>query len=321
MFSFLPGPFTYFIAATLMFFNTMFVGSFVLICGIIKMCMFHPKVRLKMANLSTKGLATWGYFNGLTFKAISKANIRIEGLEHLKSDKGYFLMSNHLSGFDIAILGYIFRSCIPTPKYFLKRELLFIPFLGLACWALDMPFVRRYSAKQLRKKPHLRGADILSTQKACKKFKDIPTSIINFVEGTRINETKRINQKSPYKHLLKPKANGMALTLSTLGGQFEKILNITIIYPQTQFHSDKVLNAVLLGKVQDVIIHIEQLDVPQINYAEYKNNKELRVGFQRWLNKIWQQKDQLIEQELQHYFAEKKTIQTTQHPKKYNPCS
>jgi len=304
VFNFLPGPCTYALGVLCMFLNTAILGTLMFIGGLIKAALIHPKLQRKIAPYITKLLGLWGYVNGLTFKAISRANVKVIGAENLHSDRGYFLISNHLSGFDIAILGYIFRDIIPTPKYFLKRELLFVPFLGLACWALDMPFVRRRNAKKLRKNPHLRNTDLEATQKSCDQFKDIPTSIINFVEGTRINKKKHANQKSPYKNLLKPKASGMALTLATLGDQFEKILNITIIYPETTRLKHEVLKAVLLGKVHDVIIHVEQLDVPQIDYARYRSDSNYRVEFQRWLNELWSKKDQLINREIDQYWSQ-----------------
>lgn len=69
--------------------------------------------------------------------------------------------------------------------------------------SFDFPFMRRYSQLFLLKYPHLKGKDIEITKKACQKYKDLPVSIMNFVEGTRFTPEKHKKQESPYKNLLK----------------------------------------------------------------------------------------------------------------------
>lgn len=90
-------------------------------------------------------------------------------------------------------------------KFFLKKELIWVPFLGLAWWALDFPFMKRYSRKFLAANPHLAGKDLESTKKACEKFKHTPVSVMNFVEGTRFTPEKHQRKNSPYAHLLPPR--------------------------------------------------------------------------------------------------------------------
>jgi hypothetical protein len=50
---------------------------------------------------------------------------------------------------------------------------------------------------------------------------------MNFVEGTRFTPAKHAAQQSPYKHLLKPKAGGLALALHVLGDRFDSLLDVT----------------------------------------------------------------------------------------------
>lgn len=70
----------------------------------------------------------------------------VHGLEGLSKKNWYLLICNHRSWADIVVLCVLFRKHIPMNKYFLKQQLAWVPFLGLACWALDMPFMKRYSA-------------------------------------------------------------------------------------------------------------------------------------------------------------------------------
>ncbi|MCE6984794.1 acyltransferase, partial [Pseudomonas frederiksbergensis] len=63
------------------------------------------------------------------------------------------------------------------------------------------------------------------------KFRGKPTAIFNFAEGTRFTQAKHRQQQSPFKHLLKPKAGGVAFVLAALGEQLDALLDVTIVYP------------------------------------------------------------------------------------------
>ncbi len=246
-----------------------------------------------MTRLMNRFMWAWASCNGGILHLIAKVEWDVQGLESLKPDGWYLLISNHLSGFDIAAQTYILRNNIPMLKFFLKKELLYVPIMGLGCWALDMPFMNRTSPEKLKKNPKLRGKDLQTTRRSCEKFKDLPTSIINYVEGSRFTEDKRQRQKSPYKHLLRPKAGGIAFTLSAMGEQFDALLNVTVLYPDAP---KDILGAVMQGKVHKIVVRIEALPVPQVDSVRYFSEPEYRVEFQRWLNDIWQQKDAQIDQ-------------------------
>lgn len=155
----------------------------------------------------------------------------MEENSQLRRDGWYLIVSNHQSWTDIVVLGHLFRDRLPVPKFFMKHELIYIPLLGLACWGLDMPFMRRYSRGFLLRNPHLRGQDIETTRNACEKFRHVPTTVINFVEGTRVTAQKQAQSRSPYRHLMPPKAAGLAFTLATMGDQFDGLIDITLNYP------------------------------------------------------------------------------------------
>ena len=102
----------------------------------------------------------------------------VQGLEGLEPGGWYLVSSNHQSWVDILVLQKIFNRRIPLLKFFLKRELIWVPVIGLAWWALDFPFMRRRGG--------LAGAeDLERARQACRKFSVVPTSVINFLEGTR----------------------------------------------------------------------------------------------------------------------------------------
>ena len=216
----------------------------------------------------------------------------VQGIETLERSEWYLVLANHQSWVDILVLQRIFHRKIPFLKFFIKKELLWFPFLGQAWWALDFPFVKRYSKSYLQKKPHLKGKDLEITRKACKKFKKMPVSIMNFVEGTRFTNDKQRRQQSPYPHLLKPKAGGIAFVLGSMGEQIHRVLDVTIVYPDgvTSFW------ALLCGKIREIKVHVRSLPVSPEILGDYANDGRFRVRLQRWLNNIWAEKNRYIEE-------------------------
>lgn len=222
----------------------------------------------------------------------------VTGLDQLVLKEWYLLISNHQSWADILILQYIFSNKIPPLKFFLKRELLWtLPIASWACWLLDFPFMHRYSKTKLANYPELKNKDIEEAKKASVKFKKIPTTVANFVEGTRFSQKKHDLQNSPYHYLLRPKATGIASSLAILGDFFHKILNVTIIYPP-----DKVgLFDFLSGNVKKIIIDVETIAITKDWLGDYKNDRYYRINFQKKLNELWKRKDQLISVKLHNF--------------------
>ncbi|MGI2170029.1 acyltransferase [Shewanella sp. MF05960] len=298
MLTFLPGPVLFILSLTLLIINTCLWSSLLTVGGIIKLLLPFKAVRRVLTKIMNRFMWAWATCNGGILYLISNIEWDISGLEKLDPNGWYLIISNHVSGFDIAAQTYVLRNHIPMLKFFLKKELLYVPIMGLGCWALDMPFMDRTSPAKLKKNPKLRGKDLETTRKACERFKDSPTSIINYAEGSRFTEEKRVRQNSPYRHLLRPKASGIAFTLSAMGEQFTNLLNITLVYPDTP---EKVLSNVMHGRTKKVIMHVEVLPAPHVDSNDYFANADTRVTFQRWLNQLWLEKDQLIDDEIQRH--------------------
>ncbi|MCH1920850.1 acyltransferase [Shewanella sp. A3A] len=292
MLNFLPSPLLFFISSVLLVLNTVLWSLLVCLGGLVKLLLPIKAVRINVTRVMNTFMWAWATWNGGILHLIAKVEWDVQGLESLHKNGWYLVISNHLSGFDIAAHTYVFRNHIPMLKFFLKKELLYVPLMGLGCWALDMPFMNRTSPEKLKKNPKLKGKDLATTRRSCEKFKDLPTSIINYVEGSRFTEDKRQRQKSPYKHLLKPKAGGIAFTLSAMGEQFDALLNVTVVYPDAPAD---ILNGVMHGKVHKIIVRVEALPVPQVDSERYFSEPEYRVEFQRWLNGVWEQKDTQID--------------------------
>ncbi|HBT3701958.1 TPA: acyltransferase [Klebsiella pneumoniae] len=215
----------------------------------------------------------------------------VQGLEGLNKKNWYLLISNHHSWADIVVLCVLFRKHIPMNKYFLKQQLAWVPFIGLACWALDMPFMRRYSRSYLIRHPERRGKDVETTRRSCEKFRAHPTTIVNFVEGSRFTEEKKRETRSPYHNLLPPKAAGIAMALNVLGSQFDKLLNVTLCYPDNH---TRPFYDMLSGRLTRIVVRINLVPIGEELHGDYVNDKNFKRGFQRWLNGLWEEKDRQL---------------------------
>jgi len=238
----------------------------------------------------------WIAVNNLNLKLVSGTRWDVRGIEGLRTDAWYLVVANHQSWVDILVLQKIFHRQIPFLKFFLKKELIWVPVMGLAWWALDFPFMKRYSRSFLKRHPHLVGKDIEITRKACRKFETIPVSIMNFMEGTRFTPEKYRQQQSPYRHLLRPKSGGIAFVLSSMGTQLDSIVDATIVYPQGvgSFWD------LICGRIREISVRVRVLPITDEIRGDYFNDRAFKRRFQDWINSRWAEKDLQIEQLLKH---------------------
>ncbi|MFI8481774.1 acyltransferase [Pseudomonas sp. NPDC078700] len=237
---------------------------------------------------------TWAEINKLIFASLLPTVWDIRGNAQLHKSTSYLVISNHQSWVDIPALVQAFNRKTPYFKFFLKQQLIWVPFLGLAFWALDYPFMRRYSKAFLAKHPERRGEDLEITKRACEKFKDLPVTVVNYLEGTRCTPAKQAQQQSPYRHLLKPKAGGVAFVLAALGEQLDTVLDVTVVYPSPQIPGFWDL---ISGQVPKVVIDIQTLELePALHQGDYQNDEQFRLQVQNWVSEMWQRKDARIAQ-------------------------
>lgn len=238
--------------------------------------------------------AAWISFNLLIFRYLIPTDWDIRGQQHLSKKESLLIISNHQSWVDIPALMVAVHGKTPFFMFFLKRELIWVPLLGLAWWALEYPFMRRYSKAQLEKNPQLQGQDLAITRKACNHLKGRSVSLVNYLEGTRFTQAKHQLQKSPYQHLLKPKSGSVAFTLSAMQKQLHYYLDITVVYPE---NSPPNFWKLLSGQVKSVIVDIQKKPIPEtMKQGNYQEDLVFREAFQTWINQLWYEKDQRIEQ-------------------------
>jgi 1-acyl-sn-glycerol-3-phosphate acyltransferase len=235
------------------------------------------------------GDTSWWGLNRLGYLLLHgpRRDIVIEG--ELDHDKTWLLICNHQGWADIPLLVDVFGRKIPFTRFFLKKELIWMPVIGLACVVLDMPFMKRHSKEAIAANPALKGQDLEATRKACEKYRAIPVTVVNFLEGTRFTEAKRVSRKSPYANLLRPKAAGLSFALNTMGEQFAGIVDVTLCYVPSE---RGVLWGFLAGEQAGMKVRARVIPVPQdLLHGDYQDDEAFRERFQAWVNELWERKD------------------------------
>ena len=276
--------------------NTLFWCLLLFVLALIKAVIPGGGMLTRLDVLINNIASAWVACNSAWMRLAYSMDWRVEGAESLRYNDWYLVNCNHQSWVDIFVLQHALNRRIPVLKFFLKAELIYVPVIGLAWWALDFPFMQRHSRQALRKNPELRNEDLVRARQACAKFAKVPTSVMNFVEGTRFTHEKHATQASPYQLLLKPKAGAMAMALNAMGTQFHSLLDASIAYPD----GIPTFWQFLCGQVPRTRLHVRQLEIPQeFCTGDYENDRALRKSFHHWLDNIWQQKDQTLHTLLQ----------------------
>ena len=248
--------------------------------------------RRSLSRVLIRFAESWIAVNSALIRRLAGTRIVADVPADLRLDGWYLVICNHQSWVDIPVLQSVFNRRIPFLRFFLKSQLIWVPVLGLAWWALDFPFMKRYSRETLDKHPHLRGKDIEATRTACAKYREVPVSVMNFVEGTRFTPAKHARQESPHADLLLPRAGGIAFVLEAMGELLDAVVDVTIAYPQGR---PSMLD-LFTGRVREVRVAVRSLAIPtDLLGGDYSNDAAFRERFQAWLNAIWSEKARCLE--------------------------
>lgn len=276
---------------SLILLNTLFWFPFLLITAVLKLIAPGVAIKASLSKLAIWIAECWIAFNSALFSVFHGIDLTVETDTYLSKADWYFVNCNHQSWADIPIMQKVLNGKVPMLKFFLKQELIWVPLLGVCWWALDFPFMKRYSKAQIEAKPELAGKDLETTKKACEKFKYTPVSIFNFLEGTRFTPAKHAQQQSTFEHLLMPKAGGVAFAVSSMGERMNKMLDATIYYPQGQ----QSIWGLCRGDITKIVVDIRERIIPKEFFeGDYQNDAAFRERFQLWINDLWLEKDALL---------------------------
>jgi 1-acyl-sn-glycerol-3-phosphate acyltransferase len=252
------------------------------------------RIRVSIGAGMTRVIDAWVAGNRFMLSALSitKINVTMDVDEPLARDRWYVVICNHQGWSDILVLQDTFLGRIPPLKFFVKQQLIWIPFLGFAMWLLGFPYVRRYSREVLARDPTLRRHDQQATQRASEAFKSRPTSVLNFMEGTRFSPEKHAYQQSKYRNLLMPKSGGFGYVVAALGDRIHQVLDVTIVYP----HGTPSFWEFISGRCPEVRVEISSRDAPAELLAGHEDlPTPAREALHSWIDELWSRKDQRIE--------------------------
>ncbi|MGB0213026.1 acetyltransferase [Algiphilus sp.] len=291
MLRFLPSP----VCATIMFLlfvlNLLVWAVPVYVMILIKVLTrggWRDRVSVIMSNLAQR----WARTNVLIGDWMLATQWDIEGVEKLDLSGQYLVSANHQTWNDIYVLMKTFGTDAPFFKFFIKKQLMWVPILGPVWWALDFPFMHRHSREAIAANPALATQDIETTRRACERYGDQPVMILNFLEGTRFTRAKHDAQGSPHHNLLRPKAGGLIFALQAMGEKLSSILDVTIVYPEGACGFWQFFG----GRMKRVVVRVREIRVPSDFYhGDYAGDEAFRKRVQNWVSEFWSEKDQLID--------------------------
>jgi len=280
----------------LMVISTIVLTTTVIVLSIGKF-LAPPGAALNFVRRVLAGIAElWASINNVLLSLSRKTRWNVEIPPALDRKGCYLVNSNHQSWVDILVLQRCFNRRLPFLRFFLKNQLIRVPFLGLTWWALDFPFMKRASKAQLARQPGLKGQDLENARRACEKFRDIPVAMMNFPEGTRFSAAKRDAGNSPYKNLLLPRIGGVGQVLFALSDQLDALIDVTIVYPRDGLsETAPTFWQLLSGQLPEIVVRAEQREIPtHLLGRNFRKDREFRRDLESWISGLWLEKDQLI---------------------------
>ena len=272
--------------------NTLFWCLFLLTIAIFKLLIPTESWKRLCTKLIINIGECWIYCNGLWIQALHRPRWNVEGFEELDSSNWYLAVANHQSWADIFVLQGITNRKIPMLKFFMKHVLIWVPVIGLAWWALDMPFLKRYTKEEIQKNPELRGKDIKAMEKSFERYSRYPVSIFSFAEGTRFTKEKKDNQLSQFEYLLNPKIGGIGLTLTTMP-YIKLLLDFTIHYEDER----RSFWDFLCGRMSKADVRVRQINIPDnLLGKNYEDDPIFREDLKEWVYDIWSDKEKYLEE-------------------------
>jgi 1-acyl-sn-glycerol-3-phosphate acyltransferase len=280
--------------------NTIFLTSILFISAIGKFLAPTEASRNRVRHFLAGLAEHWISINNAILSLYKKTRWDIEIPGNLDHEGCYLVSCNHQSWVDVLVMQRAFNRRLPFFRFFIKSQMFWLPFLGVAWWSLDMPFMRRHSREKIARQPELKGRDLENARKACEKFKTIPVAITNFPEGTRFSVEKRDRKKSPFRNLLQPRIGGLGQVLYALAEELDALIDVTIVYPQTRTTGQApTFWQLLTGEIPEIIVRAESRTIPpELLGRNFRTDQEFRAELEAWVSQIWREKDELISKTL-----------------------
>jgi 1-acyl-sn-glycerol-3-phosphate acyltransferase len=276
--------------------NLFFWGTLVLLVGVVKFAVHmtapRSQLRTRLVLLLAAIASRWVAANSAIYDLMLPTHWDVEGIpDSVHAGGHYLIVSNHVSWVDILVLQRVFHGRAAFLRFFMKQQLIWMPIVGQACWILDFPFMKRYTPEYLLAHPEKRGTDLATTRRACQRYRFFAVAMINFLEGTRFSEAKRIAQQSPYRHLLRPRMGGIAFVLASFGDQLDEFIDVTLAYPG----GETTMWQFVTGRLERISVRAQALAIPtEFCDAAITEAGPARERFKAWIESRWRAKDEVL---------------------------
>lgn len=218
-----------------------------------------------------------------------------------RPNESALVVCNHRSWADTVVIYSLARQIRMhgDVKFLAKRSLLLFPVYGFAGYILDVViFIKRQSSSAGR-----RMTKVFSSLTDPRRRRS-PYWLINYLEGTRFTQKKLLDAHAFAKkrdlkvlnQVLQPRTKGFISTVHALRGNATAVYDITIGYTESDKREIKpsFREMYFRGSLTDRVIHVHQRRIPIADIPQ--DDEELK----KWIYKLYEQKDQLIESFRQH---------------------
>ena len=128
--------------------STVFWACFLYLFALLKLIPSHAIKNFSRRRLNQIA-GYWTATNIIFVRRFLDTQWHITMPDHFTTDDWHLIIANHQTWLDIVVIQHAFHNKIPFPKFFLKDQLKWVPFLGLAWWAMEFPFMKRHSKQQI----------------------------------------------------------------------------------------------------------------------------------------------------------------------------
>lgn len=192
----------------------------------------------------------------------------------------YLVLANHRSWTDILLVQSVLTHRGPIVNFLVKRELIFVPIIGLIMWAFEFPMLRRRSLPTENEYTR-RLSDRQAVLEACTVVQESPAALLIFPEGTRFTELKRQRADTEFQHLLPPRPGGFTTAFGALSEDLSGVIDLTLILPKSiSFWT------FLSGRIRDL-----RIDARFFEPAELPESEDELTA---WIVERWQDKDRRL---------------------------
>lgn len=183
-------------------------------------------------------------------------------------------------------------SMLGGTKIYGKSSLKMVPLIGWAWMFTESIFLKREWEEDKRIIMH-------DLQNLTEYPENYWVTLLLFCEGTRFTETKRqasmvvARQKGlpELKHHLLPRTRGFVLTMNSIKGKFDSVLDLTIGFREDSAPAH--LMSVVYGRPCKADIYVRRIPLDKIPTDTDENCSQ-------WLHKLYQEKDEIFEHYIQN---------------------